>query len=660
MTLLSANKNGAAQPYVLCGTCVGIIDEVKEFIRNDGWTNTSPTKSPDFAKYRVPDLQKSGLNGCHICSIISQAVVPAHSEAQILTSSKLIVTIRIVTTHSETEDLYGAKRQPNLHAILRNEDRSRVTDNTIFISTDPGTHALEPKDAYWSFSTESDAMFNLAKEWLHDCLSDHQLCEEVRQTTISSNHSSFPEYLVCVSEDSLRLCHTQSLHTRPSYLTLSHRWGESRIFTLTSQNLSSLLCDIPFESLPKTFQDAVIITRRMGYSYIWIDSLCIIQDSREHWEQESAIMGDIYRSSAFTIAALGAINGASGCFMTRNPLCFQPYVFEAAPERLYYFWPEREKRSFEYTGYENNVEPLHERGWVIQERVLSPRTLFYGSFGMYWECVQQEASSMITKRIPVGTVKNAVHQACNLTVSGVVDDSYRAFWKWWKKIVSTYSPCGLTYRTDKLVAIQGIVKLVELKTGMHNVAGLWREYLLPELLWSPDKPTVRPLGAYQAPTWAWACLNTKVTPGIQDVDYNFNWKSKVLEADVDLVSANGQISGARIKINGPLLPVRWENVGKNFNNLRWGEVTPLWNSADDRVCFLPDVRLDPDQKLWALYIVHATAEYTYMNMGIVVTKENDGDETWIRVGSFRQYDWPSNPTTFFQDGLAVMTTLVIL
>jgi len=631
---------------------------VKEFIRNGGPTNPSPSTS-NFASYAaqylVPDLQRSGLNGCHVCSIISQALVPAHSHEDIHTSSTLIVTVGIMAYIERISTI----TLPWLDARLMNEDGTMVNSSSISISTDPGIHAPEPEDACWSISTESDTMFNLAKDWLQGCFSEHHLCEEVRLTAISSNHSSFPEYLVNVNEDSLRLCPSSSFSTWPSYLTLSHRWGESRIFTLTSQNLPSLLSEIPIDSLPKTFRDAVIITRRMGYSYIWIDSLCIIQDSKEHWEKESTIMGDIYRSSEFTIAALGATDGDSGCFKTRNPLCFQPYVFEAAPGKQGYLLPKAERRSFGRTGYGTSVEPLHERAWVIQERMLSRRTLFYGSFGLYWECVEQEASSIIAKRLSIGTVKKAVHQACNLWVSGIFDKSYTRFWQWWTTIITAYSPCGLTYKTDKLVAIGGIVKLVESKTGMHNVAGLWREYLLPELLWAADKPSIRPVDAYQAPTWSWACLNTEVTPGIQDFNYSFSWKIKVLDAVADLASASGQISSAHIKINGPLLPVRCENVGDDYK-LSWGEVTPLWNTADDRVCFLPDVRPDPYQKLWALHVVHATAEHTYMNMGIVVTKQNDRDDTWIRVGSFRQYDWPSNPTTFFQDGLAKMTTLVIL
>jgi len=485
MTILSKDKNASAQPNVLCDTCIEIINAAKDFVNGSSSIHLSEElielERPIVAQYNVPDLQRSGLDGCHFCSIVSQSLVPVHSAEDVLSSSTLIVTIRMGVSRVNPPR-YGSSTMPSLDVWLTEKDGTKGIKTNLPMITGSQAHTAEPEDACWSISTESDAMFNLAKEWLHDCVSAHKSCEEVRLTAISSSQSSFPEYLVCLSEDSLRLCHTESLHTRPSYLTLSHRWGESQIFTLTSHNLSSLLSDIPIQALPKTFQDAIKVTRRMGHSYIWIDSLCIIQDSREHWEKESAIMGDIYRGSAFTIAALGATNGDSGCFKTRNPLCFQPYIFEAGPGKLGYLSSRRERKSTQFTGYGPTVEPLHERAWVVQERVLSPRTLFYGSFDLYWECIEQDASATIGRGpSAIAGVKQALYQACNLTVSGAFDESYVAFWSWWRAIVTNYNPCGLTYGTDKLVAIRGIINLVESKTGMHNVAGMWKEYILSDI-----------------------------------------------------------------------------------------------------------------------------------------------------------------------------------
>jgi len=222
-----------------------------------------------------------------------------------------------------------------------------------------------------------------------------------------------------------------------------------------------------------------------------------------------------------------------------------------------------------------------------------------------------------------------------------------------------YNPCGLTYGTDKLVAITGIVKLVESRTGLYNIAGLWKEFIFPELLWYTGKPTKRPVGGYQAPTWSWASLNSEVSPGIQDFNYTFHWKVELLEAFAQLVAANGQISSAHIRVRGLLQLVRWEEV-ENGYKLRWGDKHPEENGDGDNISFMPDILPDAGQELWALHIVYASSSTTWMNMGLVVTKKDVEGKQWVRIGSFRQYDWSANTTEFFQDDGAQMTELVIV
>ncbi|KDR76420.1 hypothetical protein GALMADRAFT_246758 [Galerina marginata CBS 339.88] len=314
-------------------------------------------------------------------------------------------------------------------------------------------------------STSSEVSFDLARGWLKQCVCSHELCKELGATYALANESPFPTYLVDVEPENPRLCGTKDLPDRPQYLTLSHRWGGSHIFQLTSKNLPSLLTEIHISNLPKTFQDAILITRKLGFQFIWIDSLCIVQDSKEHWETESAIMGDI---SSCTIAALGATDGDSGCFRIRNPLGFQHCKFQLSADRVAYLEPGKEGRLIDQTGYGQEVEPLHERAWVVQERMLSPRTLHYGTFGLYWECAEETANDRPAMTMTQPSTKYAIHQACTLPLTGELDSNYQEFWTWWSRIISTYNPCGLTYGTDKLVAIAGIVKLVESEIGLHN------------------------------------------------------------------------------------------------------------------------------------------------------------------------------------------------
>lgn len=111
------------------------------------------------------------------------------------------------------------------------------------------------------------------------------------------------------------------LEIRPAlqrYTALSHCWGDqSAIFATTKATLNDLLLEIPWGKLPKTFQDAVSITRSLNISYLWIDSLCIVQDDTSDWKAESVKMAEVYSGAYMTIAATGASSGNLGCFFDR-------------------------------------------------------------------------------------------------------------------------------------------------------------------------------------------------------------------------------------------------------------------------------------------------------------------------------------------------------
>lgn len=81
----------------------------------------------------------------------------------------------------------------------------------------------------------------------------------------------------------------------------------------TKASWAKLTVNIFLSDLPPLFQDAIIITRQLGLRYLWIDSLCIIQDSLRDWETEAAKMASIYQNSYVTISATDASNGSAKC-----------------------------------------------------------------------------------------------------------------------------------------------------------------------------------------------------------------------------------------------------------------------------------------------------------------------------------------------------------
>jgi Heterokaryon incompatibility protein (HET) len=167
-------------------------------------------------------------------------------------------------------------------------------------------------------STNSDASFNIAKDWLTECVQNHVNCR-FRTFDLAALPSRLLDVDLGPNSETVRVEDTVELGFGVQYLALSHCWGSVATIKLTSKSLERCYFSISVDELPKTFRDAVSITRRLGFRYLWIDSLCIIQDLEKDWKCESAKMGSIYRNSTCCIAAVAARDSEGGCFSLRNP-----------------------------------------------------------------------------------------------------------------------------------------------------------------------------------------------------------------------------------------------------------------------------------------------------------------------------------------------------
>lgn len=193
-------------------------------------------------------------------------------------------------------------------------------------------------------------------------------------------------------DNSLRLIEGLGQHAR--YATLSHCWGETAMpMQTTKDNLPQRQAHIAFEKLPKTLQDAGVLCRELAIDHLWIDTLCIFQDSEEDWEVQSSEMGSIYYNSTLTLAAEDALNSSGGLFIPSDPLdiVYLPRKF-GNDQGQAYLCP-----SSCYRGFHSPIirkhhpdaaprETLHSRGWAYQERVLARRILQFGTGVLEWSC----------------------------------------------------------------------------------------------------------------------------------------------------------------------------------------------------------------------------------------------------------------------------------
>jgi hypothetical protein len=389
------------------------------------------------------------------------------------------------------------------------------------------TGLLEEKASnnYPSISCEEN--FKLANKWLQKCLDSHAFC------TISTQPSPpLPSRVLDVecatSSSGLSLCASEGRHG--PYASLSHVWGRTQIITTTLATLDERLKSISLEDLSQTFRDAVILTRKMSIRYLWIDSLCIIQDSAEDWVAQSFKMGEYYMNAIFNIAAVSASDGSGGCFMARDALSLTPCPISIRlPESI----PKPSSQMFirpsigwdpvnETAGFQR--PPLWQRAWVVQERLLSPRTMQFSSMQMSWKCRVAEASERVPEmsKISEGSEGDKLFKEVlfglktfdrvskfpsPLSLAGRNFELLELYNAWYD-LVTLYGKCFLTQPSDIFPAISGIARAIALSINDRYISGLWLHDLHRGLLWSaPDSTVSKPdLRHIRAPSWSWAAL----------------------------------------------------------------------------------------------------------------------------------------------------------
>jgi len=352
-----------------------------------------------------------------------------------------------------------------------------------------------------------------------------------------------PSRLVDLSGPYPRLRTRAQVPDTVEYLTLSHCWGKTNILRLMKHTLVDFQREIPMSELTRTFRDAFRITEDLGFHYIWIDSLCIIQDSDEDWKVESAAMGDIYAHGELNIAAAAAEDGRAGCIIDRDQRKLAPLHIDI-PKRPLHKTLKAGFSDFKTAGAVATIKPgryccvdsqlwqrdivrspLGRRGWVCQERLLAKRILYFGQRQLFFECAMwqycEQYPVLLPGQLGVGAsrIKARSPAALNLIIDRLPRELQqdtrardRAALTSWCEMIHAYSGLDLTYGTDKLVAASGVARYVKEKIESQYLAGLWRRDLLEQLLWyNPRQVALLRPEQYQAPTWSWASVKGQVT-----------------------------------------------------------------------------------------------------------------------------------------------------
>lgn len=299
------------------------------------------------------------------------------------------------------------------------------------------------------------------------------------------------------------------------------------------------------------------------------------RDDLSDWFVEAGQMHKVYSHSFCNISAAGAEDSSKGLFFDRDPRISDSSTVSLCVEGLELVDASSESHVdcilVDYGFWNNGVSkcPLNTRGWVLQERLLSPRVLHFGRDQLFWECREHAAAECYPDSLPrlLHNSEPVNFKKFDRKLRGkdlethkieAVDDEGAFFhYQVWNSIVQAYSSTRLTKGSDKLIALSGVAKYFVEPIGDQYVVGMWRKHLACSLLWHVDSksqvdgsPSARP-SLYCAPSFSWTAVD-----GVVSTTKPTTRKSlfEIIDVKIDYLSSDptSLVSGGYIELKGVL------------------------------------------------------------------------------------------------------------
>lgn len=443
--------------------------------------------------------------GCHTCRVIRDGILVFLSDDDFKGEKRARLKVEV----------WCLPEAPSVTMSVADLE-IRGGSYTLHLHRDPRTDAfawpLPSIPGHWQNESRDDKISNI-KLWMKECSGEHADCNTTRVGSMGMD-MLLPKRVVDVSPpasagEDVRL-HESSDGEIGTYVCLSHCWGNFQPLQTTRASLQAWKANIPWAQVPQTFRDAVFVTRRLGFRFLWIDSLCIVQDDKQDWEQQAPLMWSIYSNATLTLTATRCVD----CRDTLLPqlqrtvhgrrATGQPIALAARIQRS------SQRGSHVRNGRygRNGRYPLLSRAWVFQERLISRRVVHFGYDELYWECMENtacECSSMDHQRR--GT-KSARYRA------GKVPLREKSLQQIWYELVEEYARLRLTFPADRAAAIQGLAEEMRRHRNSEYTCGIWHDSLLADLAWCVSDPPTREkewpsLDEGGFPSWSWCSVNIR-------------------------------------------------------------------------------------------------------------------------------------------------------
>ena len=361
----------------------------------------------------------------------------------------------------------------------------------------------------------SQANVDRIRAWLTTCIRDHSHCRHTISGSVVDDRTAaqpLPSRLIEVTPTP-RLRDTAG--QTGQYFALSYCWGDPGGNTMTKRaTLPAFRKQLPLDRLSRTVREAIELVRRLGFRYLWVDALCIVQDDKDEWDRESRRMASVYENALATVVALGADHAGEGLFLSGNePPPASPLrtaVLPCVPSKggvvgyvSLRVWPPEEQLRVKNDHFRSRWAS---RGWVFQERVLSRRMVYFGRWQVSGTCSQEVWYEDGIRYGLSGSVLNRYHLQYffrNLRIGSSLSRFLPRQWKAWKilsarhenlppqalwqRVLRDYNTCELSVPSDKLMAVEGLATAFASVTGMTYFAGIWLEEPWVGLAWKTNR-----------------------------------------------------------------------------------------------------------------------------------------------------------------------------
>ncbi|UKZ53779.1 hypothetical protein TrVGV298_007579 [Trichoderma virens] len=487
---------------------------------------------------------------------------------------------------------------------------------------------MRAADRPFNLRPASDESFEWIKRRLRHCRENHEKCRKILD---SRRKLKMPCRLIEVGPPGASTLYLREakLPGMDKYAIASYVWGEKKSSAIADSKLkrrnlrSRMKKGMQLSKMPQTIRDVVTVTRQLGYSYLWIDALCIVQDDKDEMKREVGDMPQFYQRSDVTISAARAAHGGEGFLHPRDAAQAYGAVYEipyqqSLPEgvtRATVILCENELR--------NGIEPGDTRIWTHQEKKLPVRKLIFGSRQTIWTCPERwdVHGGTRSQKSPEPEFTRPRHdgsEPAQVPSPGVeLDWTMRD----WMDEVCDYSNLegGRSRELDRLQAFAETSKMLSAHVVWPTTQycwGIWESEVIRLLLWSKDNPQIEDRCG---PSWSWLSLLGPVTYPTSTLfcragdprDYNLNVIHFPKAQDQDL----------RLRVRGSILEILRDGDGNTAKDVRNGGQLSISIKWDYNVAV---------QSVWLLEVI---SEYhRYKSYGLVL--KNTHDDEFERCGFF--------------------------